>query len=598
MKQKHIRNFCIIAHIDHGKSTLADRLMETTKLVSERDMKAQLLDDMDLEREKGITIKARAVRMLYKHSDGETYQLNMIDTPGHVDFAYEVSRSLSSCDGALLVVDATQGIEAQTVANVYLATEQDLTLIPVINKVDLQSSNTERVKKELEEILAIPKEEAILASAKSGIGIEDILTSIVERIPAPEGDPSAPLKALIFDSVYDTYRGIIIFVRIFEGTLEKNLPFLMMGQRREYTALEVGIFTPTYCPKDKLSTGDVGYIVANIKEVSDVRIGDTITLSKKPAEVALPGYKEAKPMVYCGLYPVSSADYSLLREALDKLKLNDASIFYEPETSSAIGFGFRCGFLGLLHMEIIQERIEREFDLNVITTTPNVPYLACLNSQEEILVNSPSEMPEPHEMDHVSEPYVKAMIIVPSEYIGGIMTLIKDRRGIYESTEYLDEKRVILKYELPLAEVVNDFYDKLKSVTRGYASFDYEFMDYRPGPLVKLRILVNGESVDPLSIIVSNDKATEKGRKLIEKLKELIPRQLFEIVIQAAIGGKIVAKTQIRAIRKNVTAKCYGGDISRKRKLLEKQKEGKKRMKQVANIDIPQDAFLAVLKLD
>ncbi len=598
MEQSHIRNFCIIAHIDHGKSTIADRLMEATQLVSKREMQDQLLDDMDLEREKGITIKARAVRLLYQHTDGETYQLNMIDTPGHVDFSYEVSRSLSSCDGALLVVDAAQGVEAQTVANVYLATQQNLKLIPVINKIDLPSANPEGVKKELENVLAIPADDAVLSSAKSGIGINEILKHIVENISPPKGNRQLPLQALIFDSVYDTYRGVIIFIRVIEGVLKKGSKILMMGKQREYEVLELGVFTPQYYPQDQLACGEVGYVIANIKEVGDVRVGDTLTHAKHPAQEALPGYVEAKPMVYSGLYPVASSDYTLLREALDKLKLNDASIFYEPETSAAIGFGFRCGFLGLLHMEIIQERIEREFGLNVITTTPNVRYRAYLNSSEEVVVNSPAEMPDARELDYIAEPYVKALIIVPSEFVGGIMQLVKDRRGIYVSTEYLDETRVILKYELPLAEVVSDFYDKLKSISRGYASFDYEFSDYRRGNLAKLHILVNGENVDPLSIIVSREKADDKGRKLIEKLKELIPRQLFEIVLQATIGGKIIARTQIRAIRKNVTAKCYGGDITRKRKLLEKQKEGKKRMKQVANIEIPQEAFLAILKVD
>ena len=513
IKQENIRNFCIIAHIDHGKSTLADRLMEHTNLVAGRDMKAQLLDSMDLEREKGITIKARAVRMIYEHEDGETYQLNMIDTPGHVDFSYEVSRSLSSCEGAILVVDAAQGVEAQTVANVFLASKQDLAIVPVINKIDLPSAQPESVKKELEDVLAIPADEAVLTSAKSGIGISDVLKHIVKFIPAPSGSSEKPLQALIFDSMFDIYRGVIIFVRVVEGRLKKGSKVLMMGKQREYEVLEVGVFTPDFLPQDSLSTGEVGYVVANIKEVAEVRVGDTITNSKKPAEKALKGYVEAKPMVYCGLYPVASSDYNLLRDALDKLKLNDASIFYEPESSAAIGFGFRCGFLGLLHMEIIQERIEREFNLDIITTTPNVRYKAYLNGGEEVIINSPSDMPDASILDYVSEPFVKALIIVPTDYVGGIMQLVKDRRGIYVDTEYLDEKRVILKYELPLAEIVNDFYDKLKSISRGYASFDYEVSDYRQGNLVKLNILVNGEAVDPLSIIVSRDTSEEKRPK-------------------------------------------------------------------------------------
>lgn len=599
MKQENIRNFCIIAHIDHGKSTLADRLMQETNLVSDREMKAQLLDNMDLEREKGITIKARAVRMLYNHEDGETYQLNMIDTPGHVDFSYEVSRSLSSCEGALLVVDAAQGVEAQTVANVYLATAQNLELVPILNKIDLPTAYPEMVKKELEDVLMIPAEEACMISAKSGLGVPEVLKKIITHIPPPQGDIKKPLQGLIFDSVYDTYRGVIIFVRIMNGSLKKGTKILMMGKQREYEVIEVGVFTPTYTVTPSLSTGEVGYVIANIKEVSDIRVGDTVTTSKHPAAEALTGYIEAKPMVYCGLYPVASSDYNLLRDALDKLKLNDASIFYEPETSTAIGFGFRCGFLGLLHMEIIQERIEREFNLDIIATTPNVRYNIVLEAKEgTVQIDSPADMPEAGQIKTVLEPYVRALIIVPTEFVGPVMQLAKDRRGIYVSTEYLDEKRVILKYTMPLSEIVIDFYDKLKSATKGYASFDYEILDYRQGDLIKLNILVNGELVDPLSIIVSRERATVKGRKLIEKLKELIPRQLFEVVIQAAIGGKIVARTQISALKKNVTAKCYGGDITRKRKLIEKQKEGKKRMKQVGNVEIPQEAFLAVLKLD
>ena len=598
MDTAYIRNFSIIAHIDHGKSTLADRLMEKTQLVSSRKMKEQYLDNMDLEREKGITIKARAVRMDYTAEDGTVYQLNMIDTPGHVDFSYEVSKSLAACEGALLVVDAAQGVEAQTVANVHMAFGQELAIIPLINKVDLPNADPDKIRHQLEDVLAIEGEHALPVSSKTGKGVEEVLEAIVRDIPAPSGDPDTLLQALVFDSTYDNYRGVIVYVRLMNGAVKKGQRMRFMGMGTDYDVLEVGVFAPEEMPVDSLSVGEVGYIISNIKDIADVRVGDTITDARRPAKQALPGYKEAKSMVFAGLYPVNSVDYELLRDALNKLKLNDSALQFESESSPAIGFGFRCGFLGLLHMEIIQERIEREYGLAVIVTVPNVEYHLFLKDGSQKIIDNPSLMPEPHMIETITEPMVEAIVVTPSDYIGGIMSLMMDRRGVYVKTEYLDTQRVILTYTIPLSEIIMDFYDKLKSITRGYASFDYEFTDYAPSKLVKLDVLVNSTVVDPLSIIVAHDKAADKGRKLIEKLKELIPRQLFEIVIQAAIGNKIVARTQVRALRKNVTAKCYGGDITRKRKLIERQKEGKKRMKQIGNVQIPQEAFLAVLSVD
>jgi GTP-binding protein LepA len=597
-RQSKIRNFSIIAHIDHGKSTLADRILEKTNALSSREMKDQLLDSMDLERERGITIKLNAVQLKYKAKDGEEYIFHLIDTPGHVDFTYEVSRSLAACEGAILVVDAAQGIEAQTLANVYLALDNDLEILPVINKIDLPSADPERVRNEIEEVIGLDASEAVLASAKAGIGIEEILEQIVEKVPAPTGDPDAPLKALIFDSLYDAYRGVVAYIRVVEGTVKVGDKIKMMATGAEFEVTEVGVFTPKAEMREELSVGDVGFLTASIKNVSDTRVGDTITNAKNGAAEPLPGYRKLNPMVYCGLYPIDTAKFNDLREALEKLQLNDSALQFEPETSQALGFGFRCGFLGLLHMEIIQERIEREFKIDLITTAPSVIYHVHLTDGTLVNVDNPSNMPDPQKIDHVEEPYVKATMMSPNDYVGAIMELCQQKRGNFVDMQYLDENRVSIIYEIPLAEIVYDFFDQLKSNTRGYASFDYELIGYKPSKLVKMDILLNGEKVDALSFIVHKDFAYERGKVIVEKLKELIPRQQFEVPVQAAIGQKIVARSTIKAMRKNVLAKCYGGDISRKRKLLEKQKEGKKRMKQVGSVEVPQEAFMAVLKMD
>ncbi|TCT27036.1 GTP-binding protein LepA [Melghiribacillus thermohalophilus] len=597
-KQKNIRNFSIIAHIDHGKSTLADRILEKTKALSQREMKEQFLDAMDLERERGITIKLNAVQLKYTAKNGEDYIFHLIDTPGHVDFTYEVSRSLAACEGAILVVDAAQGIEAQTLANVYLALDNDLEIIPVINKIDLPSADPERVKKEIEDVIGIEGEEAILASAKDGIGIDDILERVVERIPAPDGDPEAPLKALIFDSLYDPYRGVVTYIRVKEGTVKVGDRIKMMATGKEFEVNEVGVFNPKPVPLDSLSVGDVGYLTASIKNVGDTRVGDTITLADHPADEPLPGYRRLNPMVYCGLYPVDSSKYNDLREALERLELNDSALQYEAETSQALGFGFRCGFLGLLHMEIVQERIEREFKIDLITTAPSVIYNVHMNDGSEIQVENPSLMPEPQKIAEIQEPFVRATVMVPNDFVGAVMEICQKKRGQYVEMEYLDENRVNIIYNIPLAEIVYDFFDQLKSSTKGYASFDYELVGYQPSRLVKMDILLNGEKIDALSFIVHKDFAYERGRQIVEKLKDLIPRQQFEVPVQAAIGQKIVARSTIKAMRKNVLAKCYGGDVSRKRKLLEKQKEGKKRMKMVGKVEVPQEAFMAVLQMD
>ena len=595
--QLKIRNFCIIAHIDHGKSTLADRLLEYTGAIDKREMEDQVLDTMELEKERGITIKLQPVKLEYKASDGNTYLLNIIDTPGHVDFTYEVSRSLAACEGALLVVDASQGIEAQTLANVYLALEHDLEIIPVINKIDLPSADPERIKREIEETIGLDAEDAILVSAKTGQGVPEVLEQIVKKIPPPKGDASALLKALIFDSYYDPYKGVIAYARIFEGTIKKGMKIKMMATGSEFEVDEVGVFKPKLFETESLTAGEVGFIAAGIKNVKECRVGDTITDAENPAEEPLPGYKKAVPVVFCGLYPVDNADYDDLRDALDKLSLNDASLVYEPETSEALGFGFRCGFLGLLHMEIIQERLEREYNLSIITTAPSVVYHVYTTAGDVVKVENPSKMPPPGKIDHLEEPFVKATIMVPKDFVGSIMELCQERRGVFKNMEYVGISRVMLTYELPLSEIVFDFFDQLKSRTKGYASFDYEMIGYRESKLVKMDILVHGDTVDALSCIVHRDKAYYHGRALIAKLKELIPRHQFEIPIQAAIGNKVIARETVRALRKDVLAKCYGGDVTRKRKLLEKQKEGKKRMKQLGRVEMPQEAFMAVLNV-
>ncbi|MDH5160186.1 translation elongation factor 4 [Heyndrickxia oleronia] len=597
-RQERIRNFSIIAHIDHGKSTLADRILEKTNALTSREMKAQLLDSMDLERERGITIKLNAVQLKYKAKDGNDYILHLIDTPGHVDFTYEVSRSLAACEGAILVVDAAQGIEAQTLANVYLALDNDLEILPVINKIDLPAADPERVRQEVEDVIGLDASEAVLASAKAGIGIEEILEQIVEKVPAPTGDPAAPLKALIFDSLYDAYRGVVAYIRVVEGTVKIGDKIKMMATGKEFEVTEIGVYAPKPVACDELTVGDVGFLTASIKNVGDTRVGDTITSAINPAHEALPGYRKLNPMVYCGLYPIDSAKFNDLREALEKLELNDSSLQFEPETSQALGFGFRCGFLGLLHMEIIQERIEREFKIDLITTAPSVIYNVLLTDGTEVNVDNPSNMPDPQKIDKVEEPYVRASIMVPNEYVGAVMELSQAKRGTFIDMKYLDDIRVNVIYEIPLSEIVYDFFDQLKSSTKGYASFDYELIGYKPSKLVKMDILLNSEKVDALSFIVHRDFAYERGKIIVDKLKEIIPRQQFEVPIQAAIGQKIVARSTIKAMRKNVLAKCYGGDISRKRKLLEKQKEGKKRMKQVGSVEVPQEAFMAVLKMD
>ena len=599
VNQEKIRNFCIIAHIDHGKSTLADRIIEKTGTLTEREMQAQVLDNMDLERERGITIKSQAVRIIYKAKNGEEYIFNLIDTPGHVDFNYEVSRSLAACDGAILVVDAAQGVEAQTLANVYLALDHDLDVMPVINKIDLPSARPDEVCQEIEDVIGIEAMDAPRISAKTGLNIEEVLEQIVEKIPAPTGDASAPLKALIFDALYDSYKGVMVFCRIKEGTIKVGDPIKMMATGASAQVVEVGYFgAGQFIPCDELSAGMVGYFTASIKNVADTRVGDTVTNASRPCAEALPGYKKVNPMVYCGIYPADSARYPDLRDALEKLQINDASLHFEPETSLALGFGFRCGFLGLLHLEIIQERLEREFDLDLVTTAPGVIYKVYKTNGEVIDLTNPSNLPDPSEIDYMEEPYVSAEIMVTKDYVGSIMTLCQERRGIYIGMEYLEETRALLKYELPLNEIIYDFFDALKSRSRGYASFDYELKGYERSELVKLDILINHEMMDALSFIVFKDNAYERGRRMCERLKEEIPRHLFEIPIQAAVGGKIIARETVKAVRKDVLAKCYGGDISRKRKLLEKQKEGKKRMRQVGNVEIPQEAFMSVLKLD
>lgn len=599
MKQENIRNFCIIAHIDHGKSTLADRLLEKTGTVERRLMENQLLDNMDIERERGITIKARAVTLRYKAQNGEEYEYNLIDTPGHVDFGYEVSRSLAACEGAILVIDASQGVEAQTLANTYLAVEHDLEILPVLNKIDLPSADPDRVAHEVEDVIGIPCLDAPRISAKAGIGIEEVLERIATDIPAPKGDVNKPLKALIFDSYYDSYRGVIVYVRVKEGQLKRGQRIKLMQTGAEFDVVEVGrMGAMELVPSESLSAGEVGYITASIKSVRDTRVGDTVTLAENPADEALPGYKKVTPMVYCGIYPADGAHYGDLRDALDKLQLNDASLTFEPETSVALGFGFRCGFLGLLHLEIIIERLEREFDLDLITTAPSVEYRLTMTDGEVVMIDNPTNYPDPSKIANSEEPFVEAHIYTPEEFVGNLMELCQERRGVFKNMSYLDETRVDLQYDLPLGEIVYDFFDSIKSRSKGYASYEYEFKEFMPSKLVRLDILLNGEPVDALSIIVHADKAYERGRKLAEKLKDNIPRQLFEVPIQAAIGGKVIARETVKAYRKDVLAKCYGGDITRKKKLLEKQKEGKKKMRQLGTVEVPSEAFTAVLKLD
>ena len=597
-RQKHIRNFSIVAHIDHGKSTLADRILEMTDTVTKREMKNQLLDSMDLERERGITIKLNAVELHYLAKDGETYIFHLIDTPGHVDFTYEVSRSLAACEGAVLVVDAAQGVEAQTLANVYLAIDDDLEILPVINKIDLPSANIEMVKKEIEDVIGLDASDAVLASAKNGIGIEEMLEQIVTKIPAPSGDLKKPLKALIFDSIYDSYRGVVLSIRVVDGVVKPGDMIELMNSKKKYEVTEVGVMSPKAVDREFLMAGDVGYITAAIKDIRDTRVGDTVTSADNPATEPLDGYRAINPMVYCGLYPVDNSKYNELREALERLQLNDAALQFEPETSQALGFGFRCGFLGLLHMDVVQERLERESGLDLITTAPSVIYHVDLTDGEKLIVSNPSEMPEPSSIKQINEPYVKASIMVPNEYVGAVMELCQKKRGVFDTMDYLDEFRVNIIYHMPLSEIIFDFFDKLKSNTRGYASLDYEEEGYRPSDLIKVDILLNGEAVDALSFIVHRDFSFERGKGIVNKLRTLIPRQMFEIPVQAAAGQKIIARTNIKAYRKDVTAKFYGGDRTRRMKLLEKQKAGKKRMKQVGNVEIPQEAFMAVLKID
>ena len=598
MDNQHIRNFSIIAHIDHGKSTLADRLIERTGTLTKREMEAQVLDNMDIERERGITIKSQTVRLKYTASDGEEYELNLIDTPGHVDFTYEVSRSLAACEGALLVVDAAQGVEAQTLANVYMALENDLEIIPVINKIDLPSADPERVKKEIEDAIGLDTSNAIECSAKTGQGIDEILEAIVDYIPAPEGDEDAPLQALIFDSYFDSYKGVIAHIRVKEGHIKKGMRLKMMATGKTFEVTDVGCFRPQMVDTGRLDNGEVGFIAGSLKDVRDVRVGDTVTTVENGAEEPLPGYRGVTPMVYCGLYPVESADYDNLKDALEKMQINDAALVFEPETSTALGFGFRCGFLGLLHMDVIQERLEREYHLKLITTAPTVIYHVFKTDGTVIEVSNPSDLPPQTEIEHIEEPYVKATVIVPNDYVGAVMEISQDKRGEFQGMDYLDTNRVMITYHIPLNEIIFDYFDRLKSATRGYASLDYELADYKESKLVKVDILLNGDPVDALSTIVHKDRATQRGRQLAAKLKELIPQQMFEIPIQAAIGSKVIARENVRAHRKDVRAKCYGGDISRKRKLLEKQKEGKKRMKAVGSVEVPQEAFMAILKID
>ena len=598
MDTKNIRNFSIIAHIDHGKSTLADRLLEYTGALSAREMEEQVLDQMELERERGITIKSQAVRIAYTAEDGQTYMLHLIDTPGHVDFTYEVSRSLAACEGALLVIDAAQGIEAQTLANVYLALENNLEIIPVINKIDLPSADPERVKQEIEDIIGIDASEAILVSAKTGIGIPEVLEAVVKRVPAPAGKVEEPLQALIFDSHFDAYKGVIAYVRVINGRMAPGMKLRMMATDKVFEATEVGVFRPVPTNVSELTAGQVGYVAGSIKNVKDVRVGDTVTDAARPTTQALEGYRKITPMVYCGLYPVESSEYDSLRDALEKLQLNDAALVFEPETSVALGFGFRCGFLGLLHMDVVQERLEREYGIVLITTAPSVIYHVYKTDGEKLEIDNPSKLPTPQEIEHIEEPYVKATVIVPNEFVGAVMELSQEKRGEFKDMKYLDTTRVLLTYHLPLSEIIYDYFDRLKSSTRGYASLDYELSGYQESALVKLDILLNGDPVDALSVIVHQEKATHRGRILVEKLRGIIPRQMFEIPVQAAIGNKVIARETVRAMRKDVLAKCYGGDISRKRKLLEKQKEGKKRMKQVGSVEVPQEAFMAILKID